>query len=138
MDKSPEVRLTSPKEETKEEANFTNSSNAHPEEEVKLKDSNGEISGKSLRKQDYTEDDDRYFDLEKLKNIPSYASVLNNPKKNNFLAWIYSASGEKMQPPELLEKPRLTEFQNYIDKMQKSYKRYMKYHKKEESESGHK
>jgi hypothetical protein len=49
------------------------------------------------------EDDGRYSNLEKLKSMPSYASVLNNPKKNNFLAAIYAATGERSYPPEVTD-----------------------------------
>lgn len=49
------------------------------------------------------EDDDRYSNLEKLKSMPSYASVLNNPKRNNFLAAIYAATGERSYPPEVTD-----------------------------------
>ena len=68
---------------------------------------------------------ERYFDLEKLKGIPSYSSVLNNPKRGNFLTSIYAAAGEKVQPPVIINQPSISEFEEYINKMQKSYKTYM-------------
>ena len=131
MDKSPEVRLSSTKEAKEEVKEFKVDPNPDENEQNNHKDSNEEDK-------EEIEEEERYFDLEKLKSIPSYASVLNNPKKSNFLAWIYKQTGEKMQPPELSQSPKISEFQDYIDKMQKSYRRYMKYHKKEESEAEHK
>ncbi|CAI2381418.1 unnamed protein product [Moneuplotes crassus] len=79
---------------------------------------------------------DRYFYQEKLKNIPSYASVLNNPKKSNFMQWVYSATGEKILPPEVPEPPKIGDYETYINKMNKSYAKYMKYHQKEYVVSG--
>lgn len=46
---------------------------------------------------------------------------------------MYAAAGEKVQPPTITNQPSISEFEEYINKMEKSYKKYMKFHKKEEA-----
>ena len=134
MEPSTDEQVNSTHEEEKEESINTQTARS------KHSDKNGRPGGdsaskkKSAKKAD-KEDDDRYFDLEKLKSIPSYASVLNNPKKSNFLSSLYSATGEKLQPPDLSHEPSLIDIESYILKMQKSYTKYTKYHKASETQS---
>jgi len=79
------------------------------------------------------EDEDRLFVIENVKNIPCYASVLNNPKKSNFLSALYAATEERPFVPEMPEAANINDFQGYINKIQKSYDKYMKFHKKGQS-----
>lgn len=132
MDKSPEVRLSS-KEESKEVLNFADTTASAQPSETPKEETKSTSSRKDSTTHTDLEDRDRYFDHEKLKDIPSYASVLNNPKKSNYMQWIHSATGEKMQPPEKSEPPPIWDYEAYINKMKKSYNKYMKYHKKEVS-----
>ena len=88
--------------------------------EEKKKTNNSENSHKEV--------DDRYSNLERLKSMPSYASVLNNPKRNNFLAAIYAATGERSYPPEVTEDSNIADYEVYINRIQKSYEKYCRFH----------
>jgi hypothetical protein len=75
------------------------------------------------------EEDDRFFDLDKLKSIPSYSSVLNNPKRSNFLQ---NLMPDPINPIEVKQQSSIADFESYINKMQKLYNKYMRYHRKAE------
>jgi len=74
-------------------------------------------------------DDDRFFDIEKLKSIPSYASVLNNPKRSNFFASFMPNPTDNIP---ITEESSMADYENYINKIQKQFTKYMRYHKKSE------
>jgi len=93
--------------------------------------SNGNFSSRSCDKQEFSDIENKDFDPEILKNIPSYASVLNNPKQSNLMQWVYATTGERMESPKVPLPPKMSDYENYINKMKKSYNRYMKYHKKD-------
>lgn len=109
MSISPEISLDKKVEEEKEEIIDTKT---HPNVDEFSNGVESMPKARSSQAEVVTqEENENFFDIQRLKTIPSYASVLNNPKRNKFFSTLLA---DPVDPIELKQESSIADYETYI------------------------